>query len=297
MKYTNILGEDCELYFVKSLYADNDTLAIQIMDKMEDGDEPFCSLTVNLPESEKGDRQYIDINNCPKEIIDKLLDEKCFTYTGTTTKSGFVTYPEVKFNDEWIKAIDEDKAMEENKSDELKNFYFDFGSWEGYPYGRGEYVKVEAHNLREAQDIYRYKHPDESLYNHYLNCADYYDEKQWAECISHFEYGHYKCVEEISVNDIKKVDLENSKKIYDDNIFKIDISKCDDEMKDFLLELRDSIYGFSKDKESPDFKENPDNFAVHNSAEAVLQAIDDSDISSKFYDAYDESIGIKPQSI
>ncbi len=55
MKYTDILGKDHELYFMKSSYDYHGALAIQIMEKMEDGyDEPFCSLTVNLPESEKG---------------------------------------------------------------------------------------------------------------------------------------------------------------------------------------------------------------------------------------------------
>lgn len=194
-------------------------------------------------------------------------------------------------------SVSVDNIEKPKEPSELKNFYFDFGSWEGYPYGRGEYVKVEAHDVKEAIAVYRYKHPDTDPLNPCVNCADYYDEEQWNQVLSDFEEDHFECMEDISVNDIKKVDLENSRKMYDDNIFIINISECDDEMKDFLTELRCSIYGYNRDKKFSDFKEKPDNYAVHNSAEAVLQAIDDSDISGKFYDAYDESIGIKPQSI
>ena len=42
---------------------------------------------------------------------------------------------------------------------ETKRFYFTFGTDPDYPYGRNDYVLVEAQNLNQAIDIFTMIHP------------------------------------------------------------------------------------------------------------------------------------------
>lgn len=58
----------------------------------------------------------------------------------------------------------------------MKNFYFTFGSWEGFPYQHG-YLIAKANNLSSAIAKFREKYPDK--HKNTVNCAFYYTEEEW----------------------------------------------------------------------------------------------------------------------
>lgn len=61
--------------------------------------EPWCHVTVNLPEYRLTDENcgFLDTNNAPY-IIDFLIENKLGELTGRTARSGFCTYPEFRFD-------------------------------------------------------------------------------------------------------------------------------------------------------------------------------------------------------
>lgn len=58
----------------------------------------------------------------------------------------------------------------------MKNFYFTFGSWEGFPYQHG-YLIAKADDLSNAIAKFREKYPDK--HKNTVNCAFYYTEEEW----------------------------------------------------------------------------------------------------------------------
>ena len=52
----------------------------------------------------------------------------------------------------------------------MKNFYFTFGSWEGFPYQHG-YLIAKADDLSSAIAKFREKYPDK--HKNTVNCAFY----------------------------------------------------------------------------------------------------------------------------
>ncbi len=57
---------------------------------------------------------------------------------------------------------------------EIKNFYFTYGSWEGFPYSNG-WTKIEAPDRKSAVTIFRALHPDKT--EGVVNCSSIYDEE------------------------------------------------------------------------------------------------------------------------
>lgn len=107
MKYKSY-GTEYELSFHKTTYRNNGSLAIQVMCKTEEEEweEPFCMLTTNLAVSPTSpNRAYIDINNVPQDLVQKLLDAKVFKFTGIDQMSGWCIYPEAEFDKEWLDKI------------------------------------------------------------------------------------------------------------------------------------------------------------------------------------------------
>lgn len=111
----NYYGKDYELTFKKGEYS-NGRLAIKVMckEKGEDWFEPFCNLTVNLPDiilSSDGSKElpddmaFIDSNNCPADLVMKIIEEGYMTMTKTVAQSGFCNYPLVRFNKEWLASL------------------------------------------------------------------------------------------------------------------------------------------------------------------------------------------------
>ncbi len=107
--YTKCWGTEYKLTFRKDTYYHGKTLAIQILAEEQDGfgfKEPFCSLTVNLPIApNKPNMAYIDTNHVPADVIQKLMEEKVFTYTGVEQMSGYCIYPEAEFDQAWLNLI------------------------------------------------------------------------------------------------------------------------------------------------------------------------------------------------
>lgn len=105
----NSYGKEYKLTFEKNEYVVDGSLAIQILcEDPEDGFiEPFCTLTTNVGVTPSGENMaYIDVNNVPTDLINELFREKVIKdITMNVVKSGWVTYPEVEFDSEWLNAI------------------------------------------------------------------------------------------------------------------------------------------------------------------------------------------------
>lgn len=81
-------------------YSCNGTLALQMMNLVDDGqEEPFGIATVNLPDSGRLalNEQYVDTNNMPG-IAEWLTCHGIATPTGAFGHSGYCTYPVFEFN-------------------------------------------------------------------------------------------------------------------------------------------------------------------------------------------------------
>lgn len=80
----------------------------------------------------------------------------------------------------------------------MSNFYFVFGTWEGYPYGEKDYVLVVAENLTQAINLYRAVHADTE--NGSVRCADWYTEDVWVKRIRDEYYKGVGPIETIAVS-------------------------------------------------------------------------------------------------
>lgn len=102
----NMWGEDHALQFVKREYL-NGNLAIEVLSEDEeyDGWEPWCMLTTNLSGFvHEGNEAFLDTNNCSKEIIDWIFENKYADVIGYVP-SGYCTYPLVRFSDAFMEMI------------------------------------------------------------------------------------------------------------------------------------------------------------------------------------------------
>ena len=61
---------------------------------------------------------------------------------------------------------------------EIKNYYFTYSSWEGYPYNNG-WTKIEAPSRKIAVEIFREIYPDKN--EGLVNCASIYEEEQFQK--------------------------------------------------------------------------------------------------------------------
>ena len=99
-----------EFSFERYEYAMDSSLAIQVLCKdLEEENpywEPFSTLTVWVAPTYTSERcAYIDTNNNPKELIDRLERMGIMSRTGMSAHSGFCTYPEYEFDAEWLKNL------------------------------------------------------------------------------------------------------------------------------------------------------------------------------------------------
>lgn len=92
-------GSVQEVMIGYSIYSYNGTLAVLLLGNPPSFDEVFGVITVNLPSSPSYNtyRQYIDVNHFP-EIGEWLQSNRIAEPTGKQFTSGWVTYPEYKFN-------------------------------------------------------------------------------------------------------------------------------------------------------------------------------------------------------
>ena len=62
----------------------------------------------------------------------------------------------------------------------MANFYFTFGSDERFPFGRNDYVMVQATNGEHACDRFRERHPNRPG-SRLLNCSFIYSETEFSK--------------------------------------------------------------------------------------------------------------------
>ena len=91
-----------EVEVFRTSYDNNGSLAVFL--ETTEG-EPFCNLTVNLPDDVAcEDYQYVDTNNIPW-ALDFIESNDLGVNTGIVGYSGFCKYPLVKFNLDKIKEV------------------------------------------------------------------------------------------------------------------------------------------------------------------------------------------------
>lgn len=79
-------------------YEHGGNLAIEMIDWTDGEPELWDVLTVNLPEKIEQDCAFIDVNNLGDEILPWLEKNDLAKPTGRMMKSGYVEYPEYRFN-------------------------------------------------------------------------------------------------------------------------------------------------------------------------------------------------------
>lgn len=95
-------GETVPMELNLSYYMHNRTLAVSLYEK-ESGEE-YGMLTCCLDDAPGRNRAFLDVNNMGEQIVDELETAGFGKRTGRTARSGFVTYPEFKFDAEVLKA-------------------------------------------------------------------------------------------------------------------------------------------------------------------------------------------------
>lgn len=101
-------GNDHEITFEVTTYAQNDNLAIQMLCWDDEWPEPWSILTVNLDKMCKPNCAFIDTNNNGDGIIDWLISNNLGKLTGRIGFSGFCMYQEFEFDmDEVRKYVEE----------------------------------------------------------------------------------------------------------------------------------------------------------------------------------------------
>ena len=79
----------------------------------------------------------------------------------------------------------------------MSYYYFTFGSDERFPYGRDDFVMVEANNIHEACAIFRAVHPNRPG-SDCLNCASIYTYDEFNK-FRDICYPHREPIEMISI--------------------------------------------------------------------------------------------------
>lgn len=93
---------DCQ---VRSYY-NNGNLALLLQDWTNGEPEPWGDLTVNLGFYLDQDCAFVDVNHLGQEILPWLEREGLAKPTGRIQQSGFVSYPEYRFNGEKLAELD-----------------------------------------------------------------------------------------------------------------------------------------------------------------------------------------------
>lgn len=103
LKHTNAWsGEEMDAVLCMDKYTNNGRLYIGLVtfDKEMEYWEPWCDITVNIPMTPLTDREncaFVDVNNDP--TITTFLEQNGLAVpTGRSARSGWVTYPEYRFD-------------------------------------------------------------------------------------------------------------------------------------------------------------------------------------------------------
>lgn len=103
MKF-NFMDSEYEIRFVKGNYRNNGNLYVGIenLDE-EEGWCNFCDITVNFPEKCPEGCGFLKLSDLSKEVF--LLIRPYIKETGRVMENGFAKYPEVCFDKEFLKSM------------------------------------------------------------------------------------------------------------------------------------------------------------------------------------------------
>jgi len=93
--------------FRKASYMDGRLAIMVISEPGTEEEEEYTDLTVNLYIDDELDPDcaFLHVNHIPNDLMVLLEKEKIFSYTGRSVRSGFVTYPECRFDKEWLDSL------------------------------------------------------------------------------------------------------------------------------------------------------------------------------------------------
>lgn len=99
----NHLGEEVKIKFVKGTYVQSGNLYVAALsyDNENQRWELFSDVTVNLCQVRAGEA-FIDVKNCPEEIIHTLVTEKLVTPLSIRRSNGFCVYPLYIFSNKFL---------------------------------------------------------------------------------------------------------------------------------------------------------------------------------------------------
>lgn len=102
-------GEKHQIVLGKTTYANNNSIAVVMFEKMKDGTEEECGiLTVNLENQivpADDESAYIDTNNLTADIVKWLVKNKIAVLTPFYGQSGYCTYPFVFFTEKALASM------------------------------------------------------------------------------------------------------------------------------------------------------------------------------------------------
>ena len=88
-------------------YYNGGKLALLLVDWSHGEPEPWGDLSVNLGNAVSKNCAFIDVNNLSSDILSWIEKNRLGSPTGRTEQSGFVAYPEYRFNPERLKELDD----------------------------------------------------------------------------------------------------------------------------------------------------------------------------------------------
>ena len=100
-------GEKASLELQVRSYYNGGNLALLLVDWSQGEPEPWGDLSVNLGKSIEKNCAFIDVNNLGSDILPWIEKNGLGSPTGRTEQSGFVAYPEYRFNPERLKELDD----------------------------------------------------------------------------------------------------------------------------------------------------------------------------------------------
>ena len=83
-------------------------LALMLADWTSGEPEPWADLTVNLGGPDKKDCAFVDVNKLGQDILPWIKRNGLGSPTGRSQRSGFVVYPEYRFDSERLKELDDE---------------------------------------------------------------------------------------------------------------------------------------------------------------------------------------------
>ena len=101
------LGEKTFLELQVRSYYNGENLALVLVDWSQREPEPWGELSVNLGNSIEKDCAFVDVNDLGSEMLPWIEKNRLGVPTGRTEQSGFVAYPEYRFNPERLKELDD----------------------------------------------------------------------------------------------------------------------------------------------------------------------------------------------